>query len=834
VTRPRWRTLAAATGLAAAVTAGTPGFARALTWPDNAERVERDLAAADVATRRAAARSVGPLGALRGTPLALEAMNDPDEEVRLAGAAAAIRLRAAQATDVAVGWLNSPDVRLRRQACEVARALPSEHALAPLARSLGDPDAEVRAAAAEALGNALGNQGAPLAVPPLLGRLDDSTPAVRIAIVNALGRLGDSRAVVPLIGKIEDSAADVRQAVARTLGDLDDPRAWTALVLALRDQSTDVRREALAALGRLRAVDAVDAMAPFAADRMPSLRLAAIDALARIGTADAIRVLVGALGAGDDASSSLEPTSVREALVAAGPAAVEPLSALLSGTPTSTTAIGAAWVLGALHARAAAPVIVAAMRRGILPTAAGLQALSGAGTAAEVPVVLEFVTDSSPTVRRQALDAAFALLDPNQPDGRAVEPLAAALRDARPSAEERARIAAVLGRTGAPRAVTILAQLASAPDLGLRMAAIDALGELGASGADEPLLEALRSHEPEMRLHAAVSLAEAGGVKARDELLSRLDGGDEVDRAAVLTALGGVLARVPDDRSVTRLRGVLDFAAGPERDGIIAAVGRVDRPSGMRALAAAAGSDEPFDRMAAAILCAAHGAGSSVALATARALLADVDARVREQAAWSLGVVGDASDLPRLQAVTSDPIVAPNAAAAIARITARTNPSTDRATSLLCPLVTNPRALVRANALAGLALAHARCAEGLPERKALADDPNEQVRAAAALVTAAKSSPDDARALRRCARVDPSGFVALRCQTRWSPPGRTRATLVYIVPEGQETPRPGAAYAILLADGLVRTGIADRRGAAFDPAAPEGPLRLVSPSEHAL
>jgi HEAT repeat protein len=440
-------------------------------------------------------------------------------------------------------------------------------------------------------------------------------------------------------------------------------------------------------------------------------------------------------------------------------------------------------------------------------------------------------------VRKQALDAAFALLDPNQPDGRAVEPLAAALRDARPSAEERARIAAVLGRTGAPRAVTILAQLASAPDLGLRMAAIDALGELGASGADDPLLEALRSHEPEMRLHAAVSLAEAGGAMARDELLTRLDGGDEVDRAAVLTALGGILARVPDERSVARLRAVLDFAAGPERDGIITAVGRIDRPSGMRALAAAASSDEPLDRMAAAILCAAHGAGSQglgTALTTARALVTDVDARVREQAAWSLGAIGDPSDLPRLQALTSDPIVAPNATAGVARIAARSNSSSDRAAGLLCPLVTSPRALVRANALAGLALAHARCAEGLPERKALADDSNEQVRAAAALATATKSSPDDARALRRCARVDPSGFVALRCQTKWNPPTRTRATLVYIVPEGLEAPRPGAAYAILLADGLVRTGTADRRGAAFDPAAPEGWLRLVSPSEHAL
>jgi len=86
-------------------------------------------------------------------------------------------------------------------------------------------------------------------------------------------------------------------------------------------------------------------------------------------------------------------------------------------------------VLGELHARTEAASIVDAMRRGSLPTAAALHALAGAGTEAEVPVVLEFVADSNLLVRDEAASAAFALLDPNHPDGRAVEPLAAALRD---------------------------------------------------------------------------------------------------------------------------------------------------------------------------------------------------------------------------------------------------------------------------------------------------------------------------------------------------------------------------------------------------------------------
>jgi HEAT repeat protein len=845
--------------LALALAAASP--ARAFVWPDVAERVEHDLSAADPATRRAAARDLATLGSTRGAPLALRALSDPDAEVRLAAADAAIRLRTAGATDVVASWLNAPDARLRRKACEVARALPSPRAVAPLARTLGDPDAEVRLAAADALGH----QASGDAVPPLLGRLDDPAPAVRIQIVAALARLGDARAVVPLVGKVQDSSPEVREAVARALGDLGDPRASSALVLALRDANADVRRDTLAALGRMRAADAVDAIAPFVQDRTPSLRLAAIAALGRISSPDAVRVLVAALGTGDDASATLERTPVRDALVAAGMAAVPAVRAVLAGSPSAAAATSAAWVLGELHARAEAAGIVAAMRRGALPAAAALHALAGAGNAAEVPVVLEFVADASPIVRSEALGAAAALLDPNRPDGRAVEPLAAVLRDPRPSAAERARVARLLGRTGAPRAAPLLVELLRARDATLRLAAIDALGTLGpgpASGptppaphpgasADDALLEALGSPEPAIRLHAAMALAEAGGARARDALLGQLDGGDEVDRAAVLAALGGVLARAPSDGAIAKLGDCLQLAAGPERDAIIEAIGRAPLPSAAKVLGAIARSEEAADRRAAATMLAAHAPDPHTrdgALAVARALLADPDAEVRAQAAWSLGALGDATDLPRLEALTrgaagsdrpSQPTAPPagvdaesNAAAAIGRIAARTH-AADAAARALCPLAggtASARTYLRANALAGLALAGARCADGAPERAVLAEDPSEDVRAAAALVLAHATNAEDARALDRCTRGDPSGLVAARCRNRPPAPTRAHAALVYVVAEGAAAPRPGSAYAMLMADGTLHVGETDRRGAVFDPAAPEGEVTLRKPT----
>jgi hypothetical protein len=212
-------------------------------------------------------------------------------------------------------------------------------------------------------------------------------------------------------------------------------------------------------------------------------------------------------------------------------------------------------------------------------------------------------------------------------------------------------------------------------------------------------------------------------------------------------------------------------------------------------------------------------------------MLSDADATVRAQAGWALGTLGDGSDMPRLTAAAQaqDADAAVDATAAIGRIAARLHVP-DVAARALCPLAGDARPYVRANALAGLALAGARCGDGAGERVALADDPSEDVRAAAALLLSRAPTPDDVRALDRCARTDPSGAVAARCRSRAPPAARTHPALVYVVGEGATGPRPAAAYAMLLADGTIRAGTTDRRGAVFDPAAPEGEVTLRRPS----
>ncbi len=831
---------------AAALVLAIAAPAQSLVWPDVPQRIERALHSPDPLARRSAAAELPKLSLAQATPLMELAFADADVEVRVYAADAAIRLRWTPATEKVLAWLGDRETRLRIKACDVARAMPSARAVPALSRALSDSDWNVRGPAAEALGE----QASADAVAPLLGKLDDSAVPVRIQVVRALAHLRDKRAVVPLVGKVQDAVSDVRREVARALGDLGDVRASQALLLQLRDNIAEVRLEALRSLGRLHANDAVDAIAPLAAEHVPALRQTALEALGRIASPESIKVLVAMLGQGDDGAGSLDHTPVRDAIVSAGSVAVAPVATVLRGpTVSTTTATSAAWVLGELEAAAVRgggsadasviETIISAMRRGVLPPAAALRALGRTSDPAAVPVVLEFALDASPQVRNEALQAAAQLLDPEKPDGRVVEPLVAALRDPRLATVERAQVATLLGRTGAARAATPLVSLASAKNRALRLAAIDALGVLGpivdkpsTDARDDVLVPLVADVDASLRLHAALALSRAGGSKAETALLDKLAASEETDRAAVLTALAGILSRDTTPQAgaaIKRLEHELELSAGADRDAVLVAMARAKSPLAMPSLDRAAKSEFAEDRRAIATLLPARTTAEAMPIATA--LLADGDASVRAQAAWALGAFGDASSANALVklAQSGDMDSSIDATAALGRIAGRLH-AKDQAAAWLCPLIEHAHPYVRANALAGLALAGARCQDGSKERRLLLDDDNDVVRGAAARAlkksVAQAADPEDARALDACAATDRSGTVARTCRAgRPASPG-TEPLLVYVVSEDNTLPVAKSAYAIVLDDGLIHVGTTDRRGGVFDPVTPAGDVTL--------
>ena len=840
------------------------GDAAAFVWPNVPEQVEKALTSGDVSERRLAAARLADLPpeiALRLIPAAL---GDPDVEVRLRVAQAAIARRLPKAGDAVTSWLSEGDARIRLAACDVIRAAPTDRSVIALGRVLGDPEPNVRLAAAAAMGSS----ALPEAVSPLLGHLDDGSPEVREEVARALGRIGDTRAVVPLIGKVQDSVSDVRKTTARALGELGDLRAAGALMLALQDPSAEVRLEAVGALGKLKSDEATPAIAPLtdgsAADGSAAptgrsssaqgagaaeVRAAALRALGRIGSAGAVKILVAAL-AKDDPSAARSP--VRDALVAAGkPAEAALVVALGSGT-SAATAAGAALVLGTLRSAEGAKAIVRAMQRGTVPLRAGVRALAQIGAPAALPTLLELFDDPDPTTRKEAIRAAASLLDPAQIDGRAVDPASASLRDASTPIDEKIELVRLLGRTGAPRAEAVLLPLVSAKPPALRLAVIEALGSLRVPATISPieasktgvvalsplasaLLAALDDESPEVRLGAAMSLSHVGGSAVAREVLRRLAVAAEQDRSALGIALSGALARSDDPALAAAVRAAYATAPESARDALIEGLGRMRGAEAGRALdAIAAGSIDDRRKVAEAL------AGHAEMDESLRRLAGDADPGVRAGAAWSLGTVGAKSSLAALSRLVGDPdvAVAGNAVASLGRVAGRIGAGGEVAKAL-CSALADARPYVRANALLGLSIAGAVCEPGTAS-DLLGRDPSESVRLAAADYLARaierggdKATAADKRALLRCSSEERDARVAGRC-------ARPAVTLahdataddiaVYVVPDGRRAPEPRAPFALVRADGLMRLGLADRRGEIFETAAPAGVIRLAVPA----
>ena len=833
----------------AAGTAASP--AQAFIWPNVPEQIARALQSSDVSERRLGAQRLGELPPELALTLVQKAMADPDVEVRLRVAQAAIALRMAKAGDQVIGWLSEGDARLRLAACDVIRSAPTDRSVVALGRVLGDPDPHVRLAAAAAMGSS----GLPDAVSPLLGHLDDPAPEVRAEVARALGRIGDSRAVVPLVGKVQDSVSDVRRVVARALGELGDKRAASALMLALQDSSQEVRVEAVGALGKLGSDEATLAIAPLVESTaepefmapppwgrsgmpqaVPSagageVRVAALRALGKIGSEQALKVLVSALGKDDPATPR---SAVRDAILLSGKSAIPVLIATLSGSPSPQTAAGAALVLGALKASQGAPVIVRSMQRGVLPLRFGLLALAGIGSDVALPTILELLDDADPAVRRAAARAGVTLLDPVRADGRAVDPAREVLADAATPMDEKIELVRLLGRTGAARAQKVLLSLTGTKSNGLRLAVLEALGTLRVSdpAVDEALLKALGDELPQVRLRAAIALARVASTDAAAKLLERLSVAAEQDRGAIGIALSGALSRANDPRLAEIVGLAVAIAPEAARDALIEGLGRMRGVASGRVLIKIAGGSTDDRRKVAEAL-----AGHPETLAPLRALAVDADPSVRAAAVWSLGAVGKKADVALLVPHLKDPdiAVAGNAAAALGRIASREQGAAALVAAPLCALLGDSRAYVRANALGGLAIFAAQC-DGSVVRDRLSRDPSESVRIAAAnllarsLKQSGASADADRRSLIRCAGEDRDGAVASRCAKPLEVPVEVEDVGVFVVSDGRDLPTPRAPFALLRGDGLLRLGIADRRGAFFEFGAPKGAIRLAVPA----
>lgn len=796
----------------------------AFVWPNAATRIERQLSSEVTTERRQAAAQLSRLPRPMAARLVPKALADADTEVRLAGVDAALELRLEGAGELVVPWLNDPERKVRMAAIELLTVNPSPNAIAPLGRVLSDPDPIVRAGAAGALGASRSED----AVMHLLGHLDDAMPRVRVAIARALSRLFDARAVVPLIGKVQDSHPSVRASVARALGSLGDARAAPALVLALRDNDEEVRIAAAAALGALHDDSAtLSLLSVVRQDTSHEVRQAALVALGDVGSPRALEALVEYLGS--DYEGQIR-RSAAEALARLGNAALPALGRCVKGELDEVRANGCAGVLGSIGEPSTAPTLVEALRAERVDPTVALEALGKIGARTGLPAALEYLSAPDARVRRRAIEASMELLDPKSPDGRAVEPIRAALSAPTLLMSERVLLVGLLGRTGSRRALEPLSLIArQADETILRRAALEALGLLGAVGQTNVLLSALDEPEPALRFAAALALRQSADPRAAGPLLKRLSEAAEQDRTALLLALTGAVRHAGDPKIVAEIDSLIDRSHGGVRDALIEVLAAADgaaASAALEALLTRANSLEDRAKVAEGLASHAKARGKLLELAH------DVDGSVRANAIWSLGSVAERSDAPRLaEALTDrDVAVAGNAAAALGRLFVRTSASVD---GPLCKALGDRRSYVRANALAALRLAKRRC-QSTVALDLLRADPSALVRArAAALVVnvPGKDAVLERRALDECVAADTDGSVARACKAGPELLGKdSEPVTVIVVPSGETAPVARAPFSLFFADHLMRLGVSDRRGAVYEAFAPDGELSLLNPA----
>ena len=236
--------------------------------------------------RNSSAETLGTIADPRALEPLIEAMSDPDDDVRLAAAQALSRMKSEKAVRFLIGNLANADDKL---ATEAAAALVNQGAVAirPLVELLDSNRRELRSAAIELLGKIRDRR----ATRPLVALLNAPDSWLRVAVARALGRLGDPDATDALVARLSDPVPMVRAAAAEALGDLNVTRATEALIGALQDEELIVQIAAVKSLGKIGNDLAGEPLIQLLGRSEPLLRIATIGALTDLRDPHAVPAL---------------------------------------------------------------------------------------------------------------------------------------------------------------------------------------------------------------------------------------------------------------------------------------------------------------------------------------------------------------------------------------------------------------------------------------------------------------------------------------------------------------------------------------------------------------
>ena len=230
----------------------TPRQDDAAARPGGSGSMQDALKDADGFVRRAAVEAIGRRDDPNDTPLLLEALRDPDENVRLeAMYALRDRLSPDLRRDALIRACSDTDEVMRRKAIEALAELGDERDTPLLQQALKDGDDNVRLEAIYALKSRF----APDMRDALIETCSDVDERVRRKAFQALAELGDERDTPLLLKALTDSDSSVRLEAIYALEGRSmlgsSSRFSGPLSEAIKDENASVRRVAVRLLGRL-------------------------------------------------------------------------------------------------------------------------------------------------------------------------------------------------------------------------------------------------------------------------------------------------------------------------------------------------------------------------------------------------------------------------------------------------------------------------------------------------------------------------------------------------------------------------------------------------------
>ena len=126
----------------------------------------------------------------------------------------------------------------------------------------------------------------------LFAALENENLYVRESAARLLGDIQDAAVVSPLIEAQEDNSKFVRDAAAESLQQVSDSRAIPALIQALSSDNHEIRDEAIKVLSRFKDLDSVNQMIDALSHLDPNVRAGAANVLGETGSAHAVKPLI--------------------------------------------------------------------------------------------------------------------------------------------------------------------------------------------------------------------------------------------------------------------------------------------------------------------------------------------------------------------------------------------------------------------------------------------------------------------------------------------------------------------------------------------------------------